>query len=866
MKTKVVKRILAMLLALLLVLGAMPATVMAATMNISGTNDFIVPAGTTATVTGNVYGTITVSGGTLRLVANHTITGTVAVQDGGTFTMSAGTITGEYNRGVSVVGANTIFTMAGGTIQGNGDTGMDGGGGVLVHTYARFYMYGGTIRNNNFNGHGGGGGVRIVNATFTMSGNALIYNNFATMDTPIPDATSVATGGGVRINHNATFHMLGGRIARNTGRNGGGVYVGHGSTFNLDGGRIEDNTATFETGGGVMVVDWSTFNMYSGRIYNNTAPLSGGGVVISRRVGADSTQRSFFYMHGGYIQGNATTYAASIVGGAGVRLVHYSEMTMAGGTIGGGGNLGNRSASFGGGISVDPYVRLEIDDGTIINNRAATNGGGIWVRDQSSTVEITRASIVNNIAVQYGGGIWAQSYSNLAVSQTVQFRGNRANRPYDHGFGNTDPVPNQPPMGGIRGSGGYIGNINQASPWETGSIRGAHLLNNFDINFVGEPTNLIILPRIGDIGLEKTLRMPAGTTTPSASFTFEVELVEIRDGRGAVVPVANPPQVQIDDITISFPQGASTAMRESTTDLFVTRGGVVGLCDVLWPLRPGVFTFRVEEVPYTSNTVAPNIMEYDDTVFYMRVYVGWLDDNFRHLGVLRTNIRPYNEDCAPGAVCPICNDGKSEAAEFTNVLLTSSQLEIRKLVAGMGDMSKAFPFTLELQLPPAASDITVAATLTRLDRSSYGQLIGGTTDYPIAFNVGANGVVTPATALSFMHGDIIVFSELPVGTTYTLTEPAVPHYTQTAVVTSGGLPGGEFEQDEDEDYALIVTGMVSSGANAGGVSNRVVVENYLMEAPETGVLLSNVPFGLMVALGAGALVAAGVVAILYKKK
>ena len=225
-----------------------------------------------------VHSVITVAGGNLTIQdtskdANGAITGGngelpkntsgggVYVAEGGTFTMSGGTISENsgwsQGGGVSVAAGGT-FTMNGGTISGN-SSGSEGGGVVNDGT---FTMNGGTISNNTTAVSGGG----VENhGTFTMSGGAISKNETT--------ASYAGFGGGVR--NGGTFTMSGGTISENTAKYfGGGVYNKIENTgdsapaFTMSGGSITGNTA--QQGGGVYVGD-GRFEMKSGKLCNNDA-------------------------------------------------------------------------------------------------------------------------------------------------------------------------------------------------------------------------------------------------------------------------------------------------------------------------------------------------------------------------------------------------------------------------------------------------------------------------------------------------------------------------------------------------------------------------------------------------------------------
>ena len=257
------------------------------------------------------------SGSTLTLTdckgnagkVKHTSDGSgsgVKVENGGTFNMYGGTITGnkattgdtatQRGGGVYVDGTGSTFTMNGGTITDN--TATKGGGGVYV-SGGTFTMKGNASVTSNRatdQNNGIGGGVYVVDGTFTMNDNASVSGNNAT-----------STDGGVGVYRAAKFEMNGGTISDNTANQGGGVYVDDkgvhkdGATFTMNNtASVSGNTAN--QGGGVYV-ESGTFDMNDGTITGNTAKnekasnnINGGGVYVSNN--------GTFNMNDGTISGN----------------------------------------------------------------------------------------------------------------------------------------------------------------------------------------------------------------------------------------------------------------------------------------------------------------------------------------------------------------------------------------------------------------------------------------------------------------------------------------------------------------------------------------------------------------------------------
>jgi hypothetical protein len=211
------------------------------------------------------------------VITKNTLSGVYV--EGGTFTMSGGTISGNaasYGGGVDVSGG--AFTMSGGTIGGNS---ASNGGGVYV-SGGTFTMEGGAVGGNSASSFGGG--VYVEGGAFTMSGGTVGDNS-----------ASSSGGGGVYVAASGAFTMSGGTIGGNSAvstavssSGGGGVRVA-GGAFTMNGGSIGGNAASGNGGGGgVYVNSGGTFTMRSGTIYGKGA---GTGLANTGSLGASLSIR-----------------------------------------------------------------------------------------------------------------------------------------------------------------------------------------------------------------------------------------------------------------------------------------------------------------------------------------------------------------------------------------------------------------------------------------------------------------------------------------------------------------------------------------------------------------------------------------------
>jgi hypothetical protein len=130
----------------------------------------------------------------------------VFVADGGLCNINGGEVLNNGNMGVSVKG---ILYLRSGTIKDNSST--TAGGGVNIAEGGYFTMSGGTItgnRTNTTDSYSGGGVYVAKGGTFTISGGEINRN------------ISKGTGGGVFIEAGAVFENIGGTIKDNRGQGG----------------------------------------------------------------------------------------------------------------------------------------------------------------------------------------------------------------------------------------------------------------------------------------------------------------------------------------------------------------------------------------------------------------------------------------------------------------------------------------------------------------------------------------------------------------------------------------------------------------------------------------------------------------------
>ena len=289
----------------------------------------------------------------------------------------------------SPVDDTKTYTINGGIIKG-GQSGR--GGAIFVASTHSLTLNGGTIALNR--GNTDGGAVCVAGGSFTMNGGNICGNYGG-------DAGGVSVDGGY-------FEMNGGNITGNTtGYTGGGVFVTNSGRFVMNDGLVTENYVSYGEGdgGGIYVRTSGDFILNGGTVSFNKSPQGAG---IGMYDNATVT------MNGGKVCNNTATWSRS--GGGGVNGYNCPSFTMTGGEIsdneaveGNGGGLKFRN--------VEVYLS---GDALIKDNKAKTEGGGIYFYYQAGSVTMSgNAAINSNEALSHGGGIKGGSVITLSDNASI---------------------------------------------------------------------------------------------------------------------------------------------------------------------------------------------------------------------------------------------------------------------------------------------------------------------------------------------------------------------------------------------------------------------------------------------------------------
>lgn len=291
-----------------------------------------------------------------------------------------------------------------------------------------------------------GRGVRLGDSSST--GDFIMYGGEISGNRIDISAHSAAAGDGAGVeSQQSDFTMYGGKITNNhvikgSNNEGGGVNMHTGGTFTMYGGEISGNACS-DTGSGVISAG-TYLKLYGGTISNNTADKRGGGVFTNMTLtisdgititGNKSEQGGGIYtydeditINGGNITGNTATY-----GGGVYHIGDYRTCDTL--TISGSATITGNTATDGGGVYVESGKNtsnwnkgqgaLQINGGSITNNTATGNGGGVYINERG-LLTITGGNVTDNTATVNGGGVYFNGESKkFNISGNINVTGNK---------------------------------------------------------------------------------------------------------------------------------------------------------------------------------------------------------------------------------------------------------------------------------------------------------------------------------------------------------------------------------------------------------------------------------------------------------
>lgn len=387
-------------------------------------------SGATITIAGSTFtGNIGAFGGAIVNAGGASFTSDTFSQNSG-WPGGGAPISGAYGYGAAIYSSgaltadNCTFSsnVAGGNISasyGLGGAIAEYGGTLAVNNslFASNLAGGGT---NGSWGRGGAiysssGSVSLVGDTFKLNkagGDALGYGGAVFAVHAVTASTDTFTG-------NVAYGSASGAFAY-----GGAVYAQGG--FSMNGGSFAQNSAS---GGSASVFGYSYGGGLDVEAGSNLTTVSFMGNVTTGGAGG-SAQGGAIFVNGGSntwnavtLSGNGSTSTGQLSYSAGGAVMAFAPLTVTGAQVTGNTAYASSSAGVagaGGGLAVEvgPFAF----SGTISENKATTQGGGIWL---GGAATVTQSTIAANGVVgtenpnDGGGGIYDDIGGSLVLQTST---------------------------------------------------------------------------------------------------------------------------------------------------------------------------------------------------------------------------------------------------------------------------------------------------------------------------------------------------------------------------------------------------------------------------------------------------------------
>lgn len=347
------------------------------------------------------YGILKMTDGTIT--TNHTVAVVKKYADGAGIYLSGGKNNGTVDNPLDWTAESTkesYCEISGGSITKNVSDGN--AGGVIADGHSKLYLSGNVSITENICGreytNAAGGGVSLYSAYGEISGGTISENT-----------SEQSNAGGISVGAASTLKMTGGTVSKNkTAKDGGGISITSGSTAELSSGvKITENSAA--NGGGVNVTNGDAKLTINGaEISKNTAATK--DTVAPKGAGVYVNTAASVVMSSGSIAENSIEStgenAASIFGGGVYVNGSDASFELKGGTIGG------NSLTLDNGSTTNRYAQ---GAGVYVNNGSFTlSGGKVGGEDNGNTIEATKSAGAN--ANAYGAGVFVNTNGTFTMT------------------------------------------------------------------------------------------------------------------------------------------------------------------------------------------------------------------------------------------------------------------------------------------------------------------------------------------------------------------------------------------------------------------------------------------------------------------
>jgi len=377
--------------------------------------------------------------------------------------------------------------------------------------------------------------------------------------------------------------------------------------------------------------------------------------------------------------------------------------------------------------------------------------------------------------------------------------------------------------------------------------------------------------------ITKHLRLPIGTITPNATFTFEAKKMSV-DGNAPATDAAMP-SLNSAALTVSFtaadrdptdPPASIMSIRKETGNLF---SGVTFT-------HAGIYVYELRELVNTNPGIDndPNQwLSYSGAARYtLTVYVENTEDGtgtFVSAVGVRVTV-PDNNGQTANAKVDATPGGDGENYLFSQMVFTNdfvrtngpdgpenptpvtkSTLSVSKEVAGdFASRTQYFNFNMTLTVPTLVQNVPPFFRAYVVENGAVVNPAENVNVTPTAPATGTDAGGTyiqistsGSTQFRLRAGQKLVFVDTPVGTRYTVEEAATPHYIPSVSVTTDNVSAAR-------PPGTLNSALSTSAQRVGERANSADFTNTRDSVTPTGLNLNDLPFIGMVILAAGALI------------
>ena len=256
-------------------------------------------------------------------------------------------------------------------------------------------------------------------------------------------------------------------------------------------------------------------------------------------------------------------------------------------------------------------------------------------------------------------------------------------------------------------------------------------------------------------------------TAPAETFDFAVEYKSFKNNEGETATVSTYPTVTLGDAVFT---SALSATGTANVSVEISDYANVAL---------GVYTYEITEVVPTTKTAGTT---YNSKPVYLVVTILRDEDSANHY------VAAIHYETATG----------EKTGKITNSY-NAGQLSVTKKIEGnMADMTKKFEFTV----------VFTPAEGTKFDTTV--QIANDAASTKREYTATANDDGTYTIVFELGHDDTATFTNIPVGTTYTVSENEDGYTKVNTTKADGSITGGDTDADV---WTNTLTSEIDTGIN-----------------------------------------------------